>query len=159
MSTTGRPPVVVVGVGSPMRGDDALGPRAIDLLGDRLAGRSDLDLVSLDGDAARLIEALRSREIGIVLDAVAAGAEPGTIHRVEPTSGVVPVPAAGASTHAGGVAEAVRLAAELDLLPARLVVLGIEPDSMELGQPLSRPVAAALPALVDLVVAELARIR
>lgn len=157
MTARSRPPVVVVGVGSRMRGDDGIGPAAVDLLGERLDHRSDVELVRLDGEPGRLIEALREREVAVVIDAVATGADPGTIHRVDPNVVDMPHPTSTASTHSGGVAEAVRLAAVLDRLPARLVVLGIEPGDLTLGQPLSDRVQAALPALVDEVLREMDR--
>jgi len=157
-----RTPILVVGIGSTMRGDDGIGPQAIDALRKRLAvdaavdvGTSDIELLVLDGEAARLIEAFRDRSLTIVLDAIRAGAAPGTIHRVDPATDQIPAPGGAASTHTGGVAEAIALAAALDRLSGRVVVLGIEPASFELGADLSSAAAAALPGLVDRVVGEI----
>lgn len=155
MSHRSVPSIVVVGVGSSMRGDDGLGPRAIELLGERLHSEPSVELRTVDGDAARLIEAWRGRTLAIVVDAVRAGAVPGTVHRLDDGAAGAVVGRA-ASTHSGGVADAIALASQLDLMPERLVVLGVEPASFELGTQLSAPVLAAMPALVESVLGELA---
>ncbi|MGA8805322.1 MAG: hypothetical protein WB866_11580, partial [Solirubrobacterales bacterium] len=55
------------------------------------------------------------------------------------------------STHALGVADAVELARELDRLPARLAVYGIEGENFEAGEGLT----PAVEATVDVLVGEL----
>ena len=59
------------------------------------------------------------------------------------------------ATHGLGVVEAVRLAVALDRLPRALVVLGVEAADVGVGPGLSPQVAAAIPALVGAVLAEL----
>lgn len=155
MSHRSGPSAIVVGVGSSMRGDDGLGPRAIELLGERLDSEPSVELRAVDGDPARMIEAWRGRAVAIVVDAVRTGAPPGTVHRIDHGSAGL-VAGRAASTHSGGVAEAIALATQLDLMPQRLVVLGVEPVSFELGTELSAPVREAMPALVERILAELA---
>ena len=78
------------------------------------------------------------------------GPVPATIHRFDASDAALPL-ASGASTHDLGLSDAIELGRALDLLPARLVVLGIEGRTFELGAPLSPEVARA----ADDVVAEL----
>lgn len=149
-----RSPVVVIGVGNTWRTDDGIGAAAVALLHDRCDG-SDVDLVVVDGEPTRLIDAWRGRQLALVIDAVVRGSRPGTIHRAELGVDELPGPSAGASSHAGGVAEAIALARVLDRTPRRLVVLGVEPACLAPGSGLSTPVAEAVPALVEQVIVEI----
>jgi hydrogenase maturation protease len=60
-----------------------------------------------------------------------------------------------ASTHRMGVADAVRLAAAVQMLPERLVAFGVEITDIGFGPGLSPAVAAAVPDVVQAVLAEL----
>jgi hydrogenase maturation protease len=59
-------------------------------------------------------------------------------------------------THQLGLAEALRLAERLRLLPARVAIWTIEVDSVLPGTPLSPQVAAAVPSVVTAMRQELA---
>lgn len=147
---------IVIGVGNTMRRDDGVGPAAIALLAQSPDITPDIELTVLDGESTRLLEAWRGRTLAIVVDATRTGDPPGTIHRVDIATDPVPV-AATTSSHGAGVAQAVALARTLDALPDRLIVYGVEPGDLAMGEGLSPAVAAALPELVDRIEAELAR--
>ena len=147
--TSPAPPVLVIGLGNAMRRDDGIGPAAIELLERETLPAA--DMIVLDGESTRLIEAWRGRSRAIVIDAVAAGSRAGTIHEVEVGTDALPDWDAGASTHGAGIAEAVALGRALDRLPAELVVFGVEPDDLSHGPGLSPAVDAALPLLVERV--------
>lgn len=136
---------LVIGVGNPWRSDDGVGPRVVEAL--EAQGRDDVDLLVLDGEPARVVSAWQGRSLVVVVDAVRAGDAPGSIHRIDALAG--DLPASGqASSHGAGIAEAVALARSLDRLPARLVVLGVEPGSLDHGADLSPAVAAMFGDLV-----------
>ena len=147
---------LVIGVGNRWRGDDGIGPRTIEALAriDDL----DTDLVTLDGEPARLVSAWHGRQLVVIVDAVVAGAAPGTVHVVTDTS-QLPDPIGGASSHGGGITEAVALGRALGRLPDRLVVVGVEPATVDHGDELSPPVAAAVDAVVAAVVGLIERRR
>ena len=161
---TARP--VVIGVGNPMRGDDGVGAAAVDGVRQRVAlDAPGPDLVVLDGEPTRLIDAWRDREQVIVIDAARSGAPPGTIHRIElgstidpdhPANGPMPGSTRSASSHGAGVAEAIALAGALDALPTRLVLLAVEAADVAMGAGLSPAVSAVVPELVERVLAEVA---
>ena len=141
---TRRRPIVVVGVGNPWRGDDGVGPAVAAAVRDRLgpggpAGR--VDVVDLDGEAARLVDAWDGADLAVVVDAARTGAPPGTLHRLD-ADGVRA--ASTASSHALGVQHAVALARALGRLPRRLVLIGVEGADFGHGTHLSDPVAAAV---------------
>jgi len=142
--------VAIIGIGNPMRQDDGVGPAVVEACrADPIAG---CELVQLDGETTRLLEAWRDRELAIVIDAISTGAAPGTIHdlgiaQITPTRRTDPR----ASSHSGGLAAAVELGAALDRLPDTLRVVGIEAGALDHGSEMSGPVAESLPTLVQLV--------
>lgn len=136
---------LVIGVGNRWRGDDGIGPRVVEAIASM--GRDDLDLLVLDGEAARLASAWRGRRRVVVVDAMRAGAVPGTIHRLVDLDRI-PLAPGGTSTHGGGVAAAVSLAGALGVLPDHLAVIGIEPAVVEHRDQLSAAVDARLGDLV-----------
>lgn len=151
------PPIVVIGMGNPMRRDDGIGHVALERLG-RLPELDErqVELVALDGEATRLIAAWRGRRRAIVIDAGRAGAAPGTVHRLEAGVDRLPGWTESPSSHTAGLAEAVALGDALGALPDQLIVLGVEAEDLSMGEGLSPAVEAALPALVERIHAEVA---
>ncbi len=144
---------VIIGVGNPMRRDDGVGPAVIAELHARSV---DADLVTLDGEPTRLLDAWSGRDRAIVVDAVTSDSAVGTIHRIDVATDPIPAPPPAASSHGAGLAEAVELARALDALPGRLVVFGIEADNVSFGEGLSPAVEAAVDDLLRHIDQELA---
>ncbi|HUZ02314.1 MAG TPA: hydrogenase maturation protease [Thermomicrobiaceae bacterium] len=144
--------VVVVGLGNRLRGDDAVGP----LVAEQLSGRTppDVSVVSHEGDPTDLLEEWDGAGLCVVVDAVWSGAGPGTLHRIEPLAGPLKFQLDFPSSHGFDLMSTVTLGRVLGRLPRRLVVLGVEAASFERGAALSPEVAAALPAVVAVVLAE-----
>src|SRR3974390_844961 len=125
--------VLVVGVGNPDRGDDAVGPLVVR----RLAGRvpPGVTLVERNGDVLALIDDWAGRDAVVLVDASAPGSMPGQVRRMKLAGDELPTDLAQASTHAFGVAEAVGLARALGMMPARVVVYAVEGENFAAGAP------------------------
>jgi hydrogenase maturation protease len=145
-------PIRVVGVGSPL-GDDALAWEVVQNLRERPELRPDVEVYIVAG-GQRILDVLDGRGTLLLVDAVATGARPGTIHRFEWPDGRVEAMRPG-STHDLRPAEALRLAAALQIAPPRVVVFGIEVDNVDPQPGLSPFVIAAVPELVRRLVEEL----
>lgn len=159
MTSLPTPPVVIIGIGNPMRGDDGVGPAAVACLEhtDPALLEGEPELIALDGEPARLLEAWRGRRLAIVIDAARSDKAAGSIHRIEVGRDPLPPWATGSSSHSAGLAEAVALGRTLDRLPRQLIVFGVEPGDLTLGEGLSSAVSAALPALIEQVALEAGR--
>jgi len=149
---------IVIGVGNPDRGDDAVGL----LVARRVRERAGEGIVTVEhtGDGAALLEAWKGAKSATIVDAARSSAAPGTLHRFDARSG--PIPArllGGTSTHDLGVAEAVELSRSLDQLPARLVVWGIVGRRFDLGAQLSPEVERAAEWLAEAILREATAIR
>lgn len=140
--------VLVIGLGSPDAGDDAVGPLVADAVA-RLALGGVRVLAHEDPTDLPLLWAGLPRVV--VVDAVRSGASPGSVVVVDAAASAPPPE--GRGTHDFGLASAIGLSRALGTLPARLRVVGVEGAAFAPGDPLSPAVDAALPAAVDAVVA------
>lgn len=77
----------------------------------------------------------------LLVDALEMGRASGTVAGVVYAEGVFRAEAVGLSLHQTGLGEVLALAAELGELP-ELFIVGMQPESLELGQGFSAPVAA-----------------
>ena len=140
-------------LGSPFRGDDAVGPAVAERL--RAAGAPVLDCAD---EPTRLLDLWGGLDTVVVVDAIHAGAAPGTLHRIEAGEGPLPGDLRLASTHAMGIADALELARALGRAPRRVVVLGLEGTSFGMGEAMTPAVADALEGLVAAVIGELGEV-
>ncbi len=141
---------VVLGVGSPLMGDDGLGVHVVETLRERWD--ADPSLVFLDGGTwgMRILPHIETAGRLMVLDAIRDGRDPGAVVRLDRED----LPRHlrhKLSPHQIDLAEVLALAELRGTLPDEAVVLGIEPERVVLHHGLSSVVEAAVPALVDAV--------
>jgi hydrogenase maturation protease len=146
--------VVVIGVGNRLRGDDAAGPEVADRV--RAEAPGSVDVRICEQEPSRLLDALAGADVALIVDAVATGAAPGTLHRFDASSAPVPSRELRSSTHALGVGESLELARALGRLPRRTVVLGIEGTAFLAGGELSPAVAEGVERAAASVLEEVA---
>lgn len=147
-----NPAVVVIGVGNPYRRDDGVGPAVIQRL--RSAGLPETTLAESDGEACALIMLWERRPLAVLVDAIhAQPAHPGRIHRLV-ASCPAPERAGTTSSHTIDMGEAVALARELDRLPDRMIVYGIEVADTDFGTGLTPAVARAADQAAEEIAAE-----
>jgi hydrogenase maturation protease len=147
--------IVVIGVGNAQRRDDAAGLRVARGVRAR-AGRDDVAVLERSGEATALMQAWDGARAVIIADAVRSGAAPGTVHRLDAVAESIPDSFLRCSTHSFGVADAIELGRALGQLPPSLVVYGVEGQDFDHGEELSAEVAAALPRVIDRILAEIA---
>lgn len=138
--------LALIGVGNRYRSDDAAGLEVARRL--REMHPAGIRIVEEEGEPGSLIKAWELVAEALVIDCVSSGAEPGTLHRFDPSKQPLPVEMFRPSTHALGVADAVELARELEKLPPRLAIYGIEGENFGTGDGLSPAVAETVERLV-----------
>lgn len=154
MADAGPPAVLVVGVGNEVRGDDGAGLQVARCVRD-LARGSAIDVHELQDDPMRLLDVWVRRDAVVLADTMHSGAPPGTIRRLDASTEPLPVQLRGAaSTHAGGLAEAIELGRALGRLPRKVIVFAVEGRRFEAGAGLSEELIAVVPRLAELVLSE-----
>jgi hydrogenase maturation protease len=147
----------VIGIGNPLRGDDAIGLLVARRVRE-LAADPKVEVVELEGEPARLIDAWHGAGLAVVVDAVRSDAPEGAVMRFDATADPLPSSVSASSTHALGLGEAIEIARALDRLPERLVVFGVGGTRFEAGSDLSPQVAAAVQAVAEAVLQEPGRV-
>jgi hydrogenase maturation protease len=151
---TSEPEVVVLGLGNRLRRDEGLGVHALERLGEcysldpaiRLVdgGVLGLDLLAYVEGARRLL----------VLDAMLTDGPPGSLARLAGDA----IPAylgAHGSSHEIGLPDLLALTRLRGTEPEEIVLLGMQPGTIELGWELSGAVAARIDELADAAAAQL----
>lgn len=151
-------PVLVVGCGNLLRGDDALGPTLVRELWERGVPEG-VELV--DGGTAGLDVAfkMRGRRRVVVVDAASTGAVPGTVFRVPGHELEELPPVTGLHQHAFRWDHALAVGRWLlkDAYPDEVVVILVEAERTTPGAELSQAAAAGLERALTLVLDEVAR--
>ncbi|NIR44745.1 MAG: hydrogenase maturation protease [Gemmatimonadetes bacterium] len=149
--------VLVLGLGNVLCGDDGLGVAAVERF--RLRYRISEAVRALDGGTLglALLSHIRSTDDVILVDAVGAAGPPGTFVRLEGDE-VAPELQARLSCHQIGVADLLNALAVLDAYPRRLILLGLVPETLELGLALSPPIENRLAELVERIADEVRRL-
>ena len=145
-------PILVLGVGNSIQMDDGIGVHAIAALRDH----SLPDEVELfDGGTAGLdlLPVLQQRDTVIVIDAVDAGLEGGTLFRFTPDD-IAAKKQHYDSLHQLGMLETLRMTRLLGTEPGRTVIFGVQPGTIDWGEELSEAVQNRLPRLIELVLEE-----
>ena len=140
-------PLLVLALGNTLLRDDGLGQELARLLEGELRGREgEVELLDGGTQGMALLGRLEGRTGVLLLDAVARGAPPGTVHAFDGRELLASPRPRGTTAHEGSAEDLLRLAALVDLLPPQVRVVGIEPAEVRTGLGLSDTVRSALPA-------------
>jgi hydrogenase maturation protease len=152
------PRIAVVGLGNVLMGDDALGPHVATLLDAWYEWPEDVEVVELGTQGVELTPFVRDVESLIVVSSVHHGGAPGTLRRLEKREVMDPgLPAATPSLRMSPYEPHIRVHVQklewMGAAPRDVWVVGAAPESVELIGGLTPAVRAALPAVVDEVLA------
>jgi len=139
-------------LGNALMGDEGVGVKlAEELLKQRLPPNVAVYAAGTPGLA--LIHLVEGFDKAVLVDAVRLGGEPGTVYRFtfDPLmfrdEGIF-------SMHGLDAVAALKLATKVGVAPREVVVVGVEPKSVELSEGLSREVEASIPKALSLVLEE-----
>jgi hydrogenase maturation protease len=142
---------VVIGVGSPLMGDDGLGLVALEALREQWSFEPHLELLDGGTWGMNLLPFIESARRVLIIDAVHGGGEAGSFIKLE-RADIPRFFALKLSPHQIDLKEVLALAELRGNLPEQTVVLGLEPAVVEMSASLSLTVAEGIPRLVDEVV-------
>ena len=138
-------------------GDDAVGVLVVEQIRQRADLPAGVDVIDGGTDGIGLVPVLEAYRRVILVDAVPMDRPPGTIRRFTWDEVNVARHDRALSLHQSDLADALRLAEALEILPEEVVIYGIQPQNMNWDEPLSAPVAQAIPGLLDALVEEARR--
>jgi len=144
--------VAIIGIGNLIKSDDGAGLRVISSLEGRVP--AGVELVEGSVYCADLFNFLDGKKKAIFVDAIDVGEEPGAVFRFDPQE-VKQKAALSVSVHDFGLYELIATARLMGQCPEEIVIFAIQVDHVEFGDQLTEKVAAAVPKVCDLVLAEL----
>jgi hydrogenase maturation protease len=145
--------VKIIAVGNSFYGDDGVGVAVLDRI------RQDevfpgAELVDVHTDALALLDHLAVGDKNVVVDAAQMGLEAGAAVGFRPDEVRLKIKSDHLSMHGFGLAEAFDLAGRLDKMPADVLIVGVEPERVEINQGLSDVVNRAVPRVISIIQAE-----
>jgi hydrogenase maturation protease len=147
------PPVLVLGVGNILLSDEGVGVRVVE----NLQAMQLPDCVEVVDGATRameLVDIIRGRKKVIIVDALAANAEPGAVFRFGPEQ-LAETKQMSVSVHDIGIHEAIFMLQLTGELPEDITFYGIQPGSLELHEGLTPKVGTAAEKVVDFILEDL----
>ncbi len=145
---------LVIGLGNPLRGDDAVGVRIIEEL-EKLELPDGVMVVEGGMAGLGLIGLMEGYQRVIVVDAADMGHPPGRVVKFTPSEVQLKTTESALSPHEIGLWEALALAKTLEVTPAEVVIIGIQPSRLGEGAELSPEVERAIPQAVRTILDEL----
>ena len=143
----------IFAVGNSFYGDDGVGSVVLDRIGEENIF-PDAEMFDAHTDALSLLDHLVPGELNVVIDAAHMGMEPGQVAGFGPKEVRLKIQSDHLSMHGFGLAETFNLAERLGKLPERVLIIGVEPERIEINCGLSPVVARAVPQVISIIQAE-----
>lgn len=145
---------VVLGIGNTILTDEAAGVRTVEALEKAFKIPDDVLLIDGGTSGMEMIEDLSNLDLLIVLDVVKTGAAPGTLVKI--AGDEIPIFfRSKLSPHQIALPDVLASLELLDAIPKEIIVLGVEPISLELGMEMTPVIAAQIPGLMRMAADEL----
>ncbi|NLO20651.1 MAG: hydrogenase maturation protease [Syntrophomonadaceae bacterium] len=149
--------LAVVGIGNLLMQDEGVGVHVINHLAQLKCLPEEVDLIDAGVNSYDMLDIFADYPVLILIDAMQAGGEPGTIYRVpleelglQPDLNIT-------SLHELHFIEAVSMAKLMGYQP-EILVFGLEPETIKVGMELSPTIQAKLPQVMELVTRDVERI-
>jgi len=145
--------ILILGIGNILLKDEGIGVRVAEKMKE-MSLPPDVEVMDGGTGGLDLVYCIDGRKKVVVVDAVKAGAPPGTLFRftdkdLAKKKGVM------RSAHGIDFSDVVAVASFLKIKPAEIVFLGIEPEDLSAGMELSQKIDKMVPVLINLVIKEI----
>lgn len=143
--------ILVIGIGNTLYSDEGVGVHLLPYVEEALSDFDNIEIMDGSTDGIKLLGPVEECDYLLVLDAVANHKEPGTIIILKndeiPNLFTVKM-----SIHQMGFQEVVAATKVRQTAPEEYMIIGVQPDSLEIGLELSDCVKNKIPEIVELVV-------
>ncbi|MFQ5957314.1 MAG: HyaD/HybD family hydrogenase maturation endopeptidase, partial [Candidatus Brocadiales bacterium] len=139
--------------------DEGVGVRVVEKLKSEYPLPDNIEVMDGGTLGLRLIPYLEGREAIFIIDAIDRGGEPGELFRIE-AEGIDDIyNSRKLSAHQIGLREVLALSRLQKILPKRVCLFGIQPQTVDVGLELSEPVTSRLNELIDMLLEEVRGLR
>jgi hydrogenase maturation protease len=148
-------PVVVLGLGNPLMGDEGIGVHLIERLAASAAEYPSVDFIDAGTGGLSILHYLDGRRKAIIIDCAFMDEPPGAIRRFTPEEVRSRKVLAHQSLHEADLMRIIAMARQLGQAPEQIVIFGIQPEQVQLGGELSRTLVEKIDEHVSLILREL----
>jgi hydrogenase maturation protease len=142
---------LVVGMGNLLYRDEGIGVHVIQAM-EKMEIPAHVELLDIGTSTMDLISYLKEVKKLIVIDAMKAGGNPGTIYKCKPED-LMPKNGGPISLHEIGLLETLNMAKKMHM-EINTVVIGVEPKVFDWGMELTEEVKSKIPAIIEAVLKE-----
>ncbi len=149
--------VVIIGLGNVFLHDDAVGVRVAEALTDvapNLKASQSVHVEKYEEMDLSILQEMKDASRLIIIDSIKSGTDPGTVSLFqlgERPGELESIP----SLHELDLSDMVYLAQTLGMLHCPVLIVGVEPEDLSIGEGLSARVEAAIPRAVTAVLSSL----
>ncbi len=145
--------IVVIGLGNLLMSDEGIGIYLIQKLSELQDKFPHVEFIDAGTGGMNLLHLIANRKKAVIIDCVKMGKSPGTIKKFKPSEVKTTKKMMHFSLHEADILRIIAISRQLGECPEKIVIFGIEPESLEMGQKLS----PALAARIDLYTAEICK--
>ena len=148
-------PIVVLGIGNPLMGDEGIGVYLIERLAASAAEYPSVDFIDAGSGGLSILHYLDGRRKAIIIDCAFMDEPPGAIRRFTPEEVRSRKVLAHQSLHEADLMRIIAMARQLGQAPEQIVIFGIQPEQVQPGEELSRMLVERIDEYVSLILREL----
>ena len=146
---------VIIGLGSPLMSDEGVGVHLLRKLEARQEEFPGVDFVDLGTAGARVLHAIAGRRKAIFVDCAFMDEAPGTLRRFLPDEVRTQKRLPRMSLHEGDLLKFLELSRKVGEAPEKVVIFGIQPESLEQGETLSLTLASNMDRYIAAIAEEI----
>lgn len=139
----------VLGLGNILLKDEGVGVRVVEAIRERYTCSPGVEIIDGGTLGLDLLPLIEGKERILIIDAVDFGKEPGYVSVLNDDQ-IPAVLAAKLSVHSIGLSDVLFAAKLLDMTPPKLRLIGIQPQSLEVGLDMSECISDKMEHLIDL---------
>ena len=146
---------VVIGIGNTLMGDEGIGCKIAEHFSAHSQDYPSIEFVDISTGGMKLLHIISGRKKALLIDCAVMGTEAGTMRRFTPEQAQSVKQLSHYSLHEVDVLKIIAMAHSLGDCPDEIVLFGIEPERIELGQHLSETLTARFDDYVTTIAKEL----
>ncbi len=146
---------IVLGLGNPLMSDEGIGIYLINRLSELSENYPDVDFMDAGTGGLSLLHHFDGREKAVIIDCAMMEEEPGTIKRFTPDQVKSVKQLAHQSLHEQDLMKIIDMAKMLDQCPKEIVIFGIQPENVSLGQAIGSKLEKKIDYYINIICEEL----
>ncbi len=147
--------VVIIGLGNVLLSDEGIGVHLVRQLAKQQDNFPNVEFIDAGAAGMNLLHLIANRKKAVIIDCAKMGEKPGTLRRFTADEVVSVKHLTHFSLHEIDILQVLNLSKQLGECPAEVIFLGIEPESLNPNQNLSKTLSAQIDSYAAAVCEEL----